>query len=80
MTANDLYSKYGGNPIKWMKENNCITTKQITIKLMQDFAKYHVELALKAASEDVELETYGSFGNSVNKDSILNAYSIDLIK
>jgi hypothetical protein len=43
------------------------------------FAKYHVELALKQASEDVELETYGSFGNSVNKDSILNAYPIENI-
>jgi hypothetical protein len=47
---------------------------------MIQFAKLHVEAALKAASEDVELETYGSFGNSVNKDSILNAYPIENIK
>ena len=45
-----------------------------------EFAKLHVEAALKAASEDVELETYGSFGNSVNKESILNAYPLTNIK
>ena len=47
---------------------------------MIEFAKFHVEAALKAASEDVELETYGNFGNSVNKDSILNSYSLNKIK
>lgn len=44
------------------------------------FTKLHVERALKTASEEAELETYGSFGNSINKDSILNAYPLTLIK
>jgi hypothetical protein len=37
-------------------------------EIMIEFTKLHVEAALKEASEDVELETYGNFGNSVNKD------------
>jgi hypothetical protein len=49
-------------------------------EMMIAFAKVHVEAALKEASEDVELETYGNFGNSVNKDSILNAYPLTNIK
>jgi hypothetical protein len=49
-------------------------------EIMIEFTKLHVEAALKEASEDVELETYGNFGNSVNKDSILNAYPLENIK
>jgi hypothetical protein len=49
-------------------------------RAMVEFAKLHVEAALKEASEDVELETYGNFGNSVNKDSILNSYPLTNIK
>jgi hypothetical protein len=49
-------------------------------EIMIEFTKIHVEAALKEASEDVELETYGNFGNSVNKDSILNAYPLENIK
>lgn len=30
-----LYKQYSDNPIKWMQENNCATTKQVTEKLMQ---------------------------------------------
>jgi hypothetical protein len=47
---------------------------------MIEFAKMHVTAALKAASEDVELETYGNFGNFVNKESILNSYPLENIK
>ena len=47
---------------------------------MVEFARLHTEAALKEASEDVELETYGNFGNSVNKDSILNSYPLTNIK
>jgi hypothetical protein len=49
-------------------------------EIMIEFTKLHVEAALKEASEDVELETYGNFGNSVNKDSILNSYPLEKIK
>ena len=51
-------------------------------KIMIEFAKFHVEAALKAASKSArlkELEVHLSDG-SVDKDSILNAYSLDNIK
>lgn len=32
--AKEIYQQYNDNPIQWMKENNCSTTKEITIKLM----------------------------------------------
>ena len=55
-------------------------------ELMIEFAKLHVEEALKAASEeakvfkdlDIKNHTYGMIG--VNIDSILNAYPLTLIK
>jgi hypothetical protein len=65
-------------------------------KLMIEFAKLHVEAALKKASEKsyveyIDLETKEVFdytdvitddgvGADVNKDSILNSYSLDKIK
>ena len=55
-------------------------SKKHIYEIMCRFAKLHVEEALKEASENVELETYGNFGNSINKDSILNAYPVTLIK
>ena len=64
--------------------------------LMIEFAKYHVQKALKQASEKafveyIDLNTDEIFdytdviadddvGVNVNKDSILNAYPLDLIK
>ena len=59
---------------------NKVVDEEEAIEAMIEFAKLHVEKALKNASEDVELETYGNFGNSVNKDSILNSYSLENIK
>jgi hypothetical protein len=53
------------------------------ISIMIEFAKFHVETALKSASENVELEgDEGSdfMGISVNKDLILNAYPFENIK
>ena len=49
---------------------------------MIEFAKLHVEAALKVASESArlkELEVHLSDG-SVDKDSILNAYPLEKIK
>jgi hypothetical protein len=52
-------------------------------EILIKFAKLHVEAALKTANEHVELE--GDEGSDftgiyVNKDSILNAYSLENIK
>ena len=70
---------------EFLKQKDCIRNVEDFFNDVQpidliEFAKLHVEAALKAASEDVELETYGSFGNSVNKESILNAYLLTNIK
>ena len=51
-----------------------------TTDMLIEFAKLHREAILKSVIENVELETYGNFGNSINKDSILNAYPVTLIK
>ncbi len=44
---------------------------------MLEFAKLHVQEALKQASEKVQIT---DFGYAINKDSILNAYNLDDIK
>lgn len=50
---------------------------------MIEFAKLHVEAALKASAEKAELE-YDSFHKDadpwINRDSILSAYPLDQIK
>ena len=64
--------------------------------MLIEFAKYHVQKALKQASEKAFVEyidlntdeifdytdviTDDNVGANVNKESILNAYSLDLIK
>ena len=57
------------------------------VSAMKEFAKLHVEQALKEASEKVTInyEYSGNTGSEycteyVNKDSILNSYSLDNIK
>ena len=53
------------------------------IMLMTEFAKLHVEAALKIASEKgvTELRSEGNSDDQiVNKDSILNAYPLENIK
>lgn len=53
---------------------------------MREFAKYHVEQALKEASKKASIidESIGGGLNievkSIDKDSILNAYSLENIK
>ncbi len=44
---------------------------------MIEFAKLHVEAALKAASES---ESNGTEGYKIYKDSVLSAYPLTLIK
>ena len=48
--------------------------------LMIEFAKYHVKKALEQASENAESYVIGGLTSEVDKDSILNAYPLDLIK
>ena len=47
---------------------------------MIEFAKYHVEQALKAASENVIVHDDAFEEAKVDKDSILNAYPLENIK
>lgn len=49
-------------------------------EVMRRFAKLHVEAALKEASENAESIVIGGLTSEVNKDSILNAYSLTNIK
>jgi hypothetical protein len=56
-----------------------------TRKLMIEFAKLHVEAALKEASEKVEYDVnhdtlLNYFPVVIDKDSILNAYPLENIK
>ncbi|WP_299524147.1 hypothetical protein [uncultured Lutibacter sp.] len=44
----EIYRDYDNNSIEWMKKHNCMTTKQITIKLM--------ELAQQQKIEQLEKE------------------------
>lgn len=54
-------------------------------RAMVEFAKVHVETALKEASDKVVLEygdyiSDGHYERVIDKDSILNSYSLDNIK
>lgn len=56
-------------------------TGKIIQQVMIQFAKYHVEQALKTASENVELIPVKYTDDyEVSKDSILNAYPLENIK
>lgn len=72
--------------LKWEYANmNAMGTekqgsKELSIAtFMIEFAKLHVQAALKAASENVEID--GNIPEDwINKNSIINAYPIDNIK
>lgn len=69
MTAEEFIKDAQQNPKKgW-------TTK----KMLIEFAKYHVEQALKEASEKVIIEGH-PFEYDLDEDSILNAYPLENIK
>jgi hypothetical protein len=55
----------------------------VVAELMVDFAKYHVELALKAASENAELQySHTEYLNEIyviDKESILTSYPLENI-
>jgi hypothetical protein len=78
-TASEFYQNY-------IEENNHDSHIDIE-EMMIEFAKMHVEAALKEASENAETEDVweGNTGSEycdtiVNKDSILNSYPLENIK
>lgn len=68
---------------KMLEENDECTSTEMMI----EFAKLHVQTALESAFDKAIISKKGAFGIYWNrtdlildKDSILNAYSMDLIK
>ena len=53
----------------------------MTLEAMKEFAKLHVEAALKAASEKAKIDKSVTFGwEKVDRPSILKSYPLDNIK
>lgn len=69
VTAQELF-------YKMLKENDECTSTQMMI----EFAKLHVQEALKQASENGEVNVLSYYEYEVDKDSILNAYNLNSIK
>ncbi len=69
---------------EFLQKEGMPTDKYDLFYKMIEFAKLHVTEALKKASEKVTITNdYGSSGelfDCIDKDSILNAYPLDLIK
>jgi hypothetical protein len=78
--AEEVLRKY--NIVVNKTDTMSYTVKANCKEAMIEFAKLHVEAALKAASENADTlkgEVYASKG-AINKDSILNSYPLDNIK
>lgn len=79
MEAKEFLSKNGFNGFAY---SSCIQ------QLLVDFAKYHVALALEAASEKVKIKirkgvmskTPTMWDVDINKESILTSYPLENIK
>lgn len=76
-SASEFYSSF---VIKYKSDGK-------TLDLMNQFAKLHVEQALKKASKKAKIKkTYRSTGSSIlvkkviDKESILNAYPLENVK
>ena len=69
----------GNFPLNLTRDTHIGTAKNIK-KAMIEFAKLHVEAALKEANRKVIVTYYYDEGIRVNKDSILNAYPLTNIK
>jgi hypothetical protein len=77
-TANELFEQYHGFEAD--------SSSRDIISLMVEFAKLHVEAALKAASDKASLTDFayeflqeGAY-DAIDKDTILNAYPVENIK
>ena len=71
-TANELFEQYHGFEAD--------SSSRDIISLMIEFAKLHVEAALKQASKKAICIEYMEGEYDVKTDSILNSYSLDNIK
>ena len=75
-TAEEIIDKM----VKFASVNDTINCTVYSLsQVMIEFAKMHVETALYIASERADLTDNGRFPY-VDKDSILNSYSLDNIK
>jgi|LakMenEpi03Aug12_release.lakeMendotaPanAssembly.Ray.scaffolds.fasta_scaffold5422509_1 hypothetical protein len=68
-TAEEVYNDFHFN---YKGDENSI------LEAMREFAKLHVEAALKVASENAEAKY--NWRQEIDKESILNAYPLDQIK
>jgi hypothetical protein len=77
MKAETLLNKIPKAQVDYIK-----VTKKDLKKAMIEFAKLHVEAALKAAAENAETRyiPYTDDDYEIDKRSILNAYSLENIK
>jgi hypothetical protein len=66
ITAKELFDKM------LLENDECTSTE-----MMITFAKIHVTEALQEASEKAESYVIGGLTSEVDKESILNAYSLD---
>ena len=70
----------------YKQTTGCLMNHRDIKKAMIEFAKLHVEAALKEASEKAEIITKEIGGGlniewkEIDKDSILNAYPLNLIR
>jgi hypothetical protein len=78
MTAEEFLKNKGDADFRLSKSGEFISD------IMIEFAKFHVEQALKEASENAEIHAILKDGNIrkyfINKDSILNAYPLTKIE
>lgn len=84
MTTEQLFKKYSTlQEFVYEGYLEYLVNKEDFMEAMIEFAKYHVENALKKASEKAEIEWDGLPGigefQCVNKESILNSYPLDNI-
>ena len=68
-TAKELFNKMLG------ENDECTSTE-----MMIEFAKMHVEEALKQASEKATTDGYGDGYAGIDEESILDAYPLENIK
>ncbi len=76
----DAYYKIIKSNVTNLTEEDLLWTLNFAKSLMIDFAKYHVGLALKEASEKAETQHISSGVYIVDKESILNSYDLNKIK
>lgn len=69
----------GNFPLNLTRDTHIGTAKNIK-KAMIEFAKMHVEEALKQASEKATTDGYGDGYAGIDEESILTAYPLENIK